>query len=157
MRKKNYAVAIAGFLVGSILAVMVFVFGYLYFVIGLQMCIRDSTVLREFEDVAVGEHGDVVCGNAHVVGEFGMQIQHPVFAVCRDEEARTRQRDDLSQFIATRVSGSMDFRKRLVNNISAFHEELVDHAVDRLFVSRNHARRKDNRVPRDKMCIRDSL
>ncbi|MBP6161732.1 MAG: LCP family protein [Clostridiaceae bacterium] len=36
MRKKNLAVATAGFLVGIILAVMVFVFGYLYFVIGLR-------------------------------------------------------------------------------------------------------------------------
>jgi len=34
--KKNLAVATAGFLVGIILAVMVFVFGYLYFVIGLR-------------------------------------------------------------------------------------------------------------------------
>lgn len=35
-RKSSIAIAVAGFLVGAILSVMVFVFGYLYFVIGLR-------------------------------------------------------------------------------------------------------------------------
>ncbi len=43
-RKTNLAISVAGFLVGMILSVMVFVFGYLYFVIGLRNYDNTGTI-----------------------------------------------------------------------------------------------------------------
>src|SRR5262252_7472972 len=77
-----------------------------------------------------------------------MQLELAVFAMDRDEVFGPHQVDDELQFFLAGVSAYVDGRIRavLVNHERFAPEKVIDHAIDRLLVSGDDARREHHRV-----------
>src|ERR1035441_4588518 len=77
-----------------------------------------------------------------------MTLQMAVVAVNGDEELRPQQVDHQPQFLLRAVSAYVDqtLGAIVVDDLGVASFQVVDHAVDRLLVARNHARAKHYRV-----------
>ena len=77
----------------------------------------------------------------HGLGEFGMQLQLPVLAVDRNEVFRFDQVNDQFQFFLAGVAAHV-YRRRgsvFVDDVCLAPEQVINHAIDRLLISRNDA------------------
>ena len=75
---------------------------------------------------AVVGDGDVVPGQAHVLGQLAVDLEHPLLAVDGDEEPGLGQGVDDLQLLLAGVAGDMEDVRLVVDHLHALAEELVD-------------------------------
>ena len=63
-----------------------------------------------------------------------------ILAMNRDEVARPRERDHLSQLVLAGVPRNVNRSDRVVNDVGALPVETIDQGVDGAFVAGNEAR-----------------
>src|SRR5208337_3970630 len=133
------------------------VFDHVAHGVGIDADAADSNATRlaraqfvELQYVAALDHHYFPNGAVHGARHLGVQLELPVLAVDGNEVLRLYQVDDELQLLLTGVSTDVHRRRRpiVVDDVRIAAEEMVNHAENRLLVSRNDARREHNRVSR---------
>ncbi len=102
----------------------------------------------ELENVAALDQHHIADRAVHRARHLGMQLQLPVLAVDGNEIFRLHQIDDQLQFFLAGVPADVDRRRSpvFIDHVRLAAEQVIDHAVDRLLVAGNDARREHDRV-----------
>src|SRR5579885_877860 len=102
----------------------------------------------EFKDVATFDQDDLADRAVHGSSHFGVQLELAVLAMDGNEVARLHQVDDELQFFLAGVPADVHRRRRavLVDDVGLAPEQVIDHAVDGLFIAGNDARGEHDRI-----------
>ena len=80
----------------------------------------------QLDDIAVIGDGHAVGGDAHLLGQPPMDLQHALLTVEGDEEPRTHQCVDDLQFFLAGVAGNMQAFALFIYNFRAFAVQFVN-------------------------------
>ena len=102
---------------------------------------------RDLDDGAVVGNGDMVAVHAHVLGQLGVDLQHPLLAVEGDEEPGLREGVDDLQLLLAGVAGHVEHVGPIIDHLDALAEQLVDDPGHRHLVAGDGAGGDDDLVP----------
>ena len=107
---------------------------------------RAHTALGDLDHFAVFSHEHVLRLHAHEFADLGMLAQHPILAVHGDKVTRLRQREHHLQLLLAGMTGDVQRRVAVIDDLRALLKQLVNDAADRDLVARNGRGRDDDAV-----------